>query len=291
MVSGNFTQLRCRRGWRVTILPVCKCPKPPSTFTTENQSHMSQSSQRFRSLLFVPGNRADMLEKATRNSPGGFIPDLEDSVPLSEKEAARTVVAEAIPNLLATGKRVVPRINSLATGLTEGDIAGVVLPGITAISIGKIASASDIGEVDRLLTAKEQSAGIEPGSTGILPWLETASAIVNSVMVANSTITSALLVFSMLEGNGTRFGFKLHFSRTVGGDDVRFLDRDLVRERGLVQRVVVAGQPGRRAGTLTDVTWISGSDRTGRATVRTGFTGRPRTKLRGKTSTGSGCSS
>ena len=48
----------------------------------------------------------------------------------------------------------------------------------------------------------------------------TASAIFNSVMVANSTITSALLVFGMLEGNGTRFGFKLYFSRTVGGDDV-----------------------------------------------------------------------
>ena len=29
---------------------------------------------RFRSLLFVPGNRADMLQKATRNSPGAFIP-------------------------------------------------------------------------------------------------------------------------------------------------------------------------------------------------------------------------
>ena len=38
-----------------------------------------------RSLLFVPGNRPNMLEKALSCAPDAFVPDLEDSVPVVEK--------------------------------------------------------------------------------------------------------------------------------------------------------------------------------------------------------------
>ena len=41
-----------------------------------------------RSLLFIPGNRPDMLAKANKYFPDAFIPDMEDSVPLSEKRNA-----------------------------------------------------------------------------------------------------------------------------------------------------------------------------------------------------------
>ena len=42
-----------------------------------------------RSLLFVPGNRANMLQKATGSNPDAFIPDLEDSVPALTKKHRR----------------------------------------------------------------------------------------------------------------------------------------------------------------------------------------------------------
>ena len=137
------------------------------------------SYPRFRSLLFVPGNRADMLQKAVRYQPGGFIPDLEDSVPVEEKIGARKTVADAIPDLALTGRPVVPRVNSLATGLTEGDITSVVMPGVTAISVGKVSSADDIMLVAEMVTHQEDTCGLETGSVGILPWIETAAAIVN----------------------------------------------------------------------------------------------------------------
>jgi len=38
-----------------------------------------------RSLLFVPGNRSDMLAKAAGLTPDAFVPDMEDSVPVEEK--------------------------------------------------------------------------------------------------------------------------------------------------------------------------------------------------------------
>ena len=133
-----------------------------------------------RCPLFIPGNRSDMLGKAGRYSASAYIPDLEDSVPVGNKEDAREVTGDALPSLAEIGRPVVPRVNSLSTGLTEDDLKAMVGPYIVGISIGKVKTAEDVREVDAMLSDLERDAGIELGSIGILPWLETASAIVNA---------------------------------------------------------------------------------------------------------------
>ena len=140
-----------------------------------------------RCPLFIPGNRAEMLGKAGRYSASAFIPDMEDSVPLANKAEAREVTADALPSLYELGKPVLPRVNSLLTGLTEDDLAAVVGPHIVGISIGKVKSADDIAAVDGMLSELERGRGIEIGSVGILPWLETASAIVNAFGICNAS--------------------------------------------------------------------------------------------------------
>ena len=70
-----------------------------------------------------------------------------------------------------------PRVNSLSTGLLEGDIDAVVIAGIVGISIGKIRTPEEIHEVDRLLSARERTLSLEHGSVGILPWIETAAGV------------------------------------------------------------------------------------------------------------------
>ena len=137
--------------------------------------------------LFIPGNRRDMLAKAGRYSPSAYIPDLEDSVPLANKEEAREVTSDVLTSLRAIGRPVVPRVNSLSTGLTEDDLKAVVGPNIVGISIGKVNGACDIAEVDRMVSALEGSRGLGEGTIGILPWLETASAIVNAYEICASS--------------------------------------------------------------------------------------------------------
>ena len=140
-----------------------------------------------RCPLFIPGNRAEMLGKAGRYSASAFIPDMEDSVPLANKAEAREVTADALPSLYELGKPVLPRVNSLLTGLTADDLAAVVGPYVVGISIGKVKSADDIAVVDKMLSELESDRGIEVGSVGILPWLETASAIVNAFGICNAS--------------------------------------------------------------------------------------------------------
>ena len=156
-----------------------------------------------------------MLSKAVRNSPGAFIPDLEDSVPHSEKASARATVTAAIPSLAATGSAVIPRVNSLSTGLTADDVAAVVTPEVTAVSIGKVATAADIAEVDALLAARELDLGLPDGSVGVLPWIETASAIVNVSAICDASQRVRWIAFGAED-----FSADMGISRTVDSDEV-----------------------------------------------------------------------
>ena len=69
-----------------------------------------------RSLIFVPGNRRDMLEKAREFDADVIVADLEDSVPPAEKLNAREIVKEMIPTLSGRGQKVVVRLNSPGNG-------------------------------------------------------------------------------------------------------------------------------------------------------------------------------
>lgn len=98
-----------------------------------------------RSYLFVPGNRPERFAKALTSGADALILDLEDSVPLAEKAAAR----EAVARWLETARPAAPvwiRVNPLANPAHQHDLqilqrvrpAGLVLPkceGLDNVSI------------------------------------------------------------------------------------------------------------------------------------------------------------
>ena len=143
--------------------------------------------QVLRSLLFVPGNRANMLQKAAGSKPDAFIPDLEDSVPNDEKAEARNVTASHLEQLAQTGRRVIPRVNSLETGLLEEDLAAVVGPHVYGVSVGKISTPADVAAVEGVLENLEASAGLHAGHVKLVPWIETALAIVKAYEICTAS--------------------------------------------------------------------------------------------------------
>lgn len=132
-----------------------------------------------RSLLFVPGNRPNMLEKALGFRPDAFVPDMEDSIPAAEKDNARQTIKAHLEKLHASGVPVIPRVNALETGLAEADLEAVVGPHIDAISIGKIYTPEDIQKIDQIIADLEVRTGVEPGKIKLIPWIETAKSIVH----------------------------------------------------------------------------------------------------------------
>ena len=141
----------------------------------------------FRSLLFVPGNKESMLRKAINFRPDAFVPDMEDSVPDSEKANARNTIGGFLPELAATGIPVIPRVNALDTGWTADDLAAVVGPHIYGISIGKIHVPDDVHQLSELLDGLENQAGLEAGRIKLFLWLESAKAIVHCYEICSAS--------------------------------------------------------------------------------------------------------
>ncbi|MBI4298532.1 MAG: CoA ester lyase [Chloroflexi bacterium] len=140
-----------------------------------------------RSLLFVPGNRQDMLQKAQALRPDALIPDMEDSVTAAEKNKARETVAFMLAPLNQAGHTLIPRINSLGTGLLEKDLEAVIGPNIYGVSVGKFDSARDAQQVISIVEVLERKAGLESGRIKLIPWIETAKAIVNAYEICSAS--------------------------------------------------------------------------------------------------------
>lgn len=132
-----------------------------------------------RSLLFVPGNQPNMLSKAMGFTPDALVPDLEDSVPVEEKAHARDITASFLAPLAQAGPLVIPRVNALDSGLLEDDLAAVVGPHIAGVSVGKIQTPDDIDRIADLIAPLEERAGVPVGHVKLIPWIETARAIVH----------------------------------------------------------------------------------------------------------------
>ena len=144
----------------------------------------------FRSFIFVPGNRANMLERARNFTADVVMVDLEDSVPAGEKSTAMDLAKEWVPILRREGQKVMVRVNSLDTGLTRIELEAIVSPDLYGISLGKVGSTWNIRDVDRILSAIEPQAGVAPGTIKIVPWVETGSAMVDArdIGIASSRV-------------------------------------------------------------------------------------------------------
>jgi citrate lyase subunit beta/citryl-CoA lyase len=140
-----------------------------------------------RSLLFVPGNKTNMLSKAEHVAADVVLPDMEDSVPDAEKANARETIAAALPRLRNFQQRIIPRVNSLATGWLEADLKAVIGPEIYGISVGKVHDAGDIATISVLIGKLERQAGLEVGRLKLIPWIETAQAIVHCYEICTAS--------------------------------------------------------------------------------------------------------
>lgn len=128
---------------------------------------------RLRSLLFVPGDRPERFAKAAASGADAIILDLEDSVSLANKDAAR----HAIADYLAGTREVVTlvRVNPLDGHLTAADVAAILAAGPDAIMLPKAEGAPSIAQLDTILRSEAaRDASLPP----ILPIAtETAAAI------------------------------------------------------------------------------------------------------------------
>lgn len=140
-----------------------------------------------RSMLSVPGISERFIDRAQSLPADVICFDLEDSVAPVEKPAARALVARSLGGFPAAGRLLVVRINGLDTGLAEADLEAVVGPDLHGINLPKVRDADDLRQLDHYLLFLERTRGIEPGSVAVIPWIESAEAVLNAYEICSAS--------------------------------------------------------------------------------------------------------
>lgn len=120
-----------------------------------------------RSLLFVPGDSARKFDKARGTAADALILDLEDSVSLEGKEAAREATREML-GAERGRQKVYVRVNALDSGMTLADLAAVMPGRPDGIMLPKACGAGDVDKLSNYLDAFEAANGIDAGHTRII---------------------------------------------------------------------------------------------------------------------------
>jgi citrate lyase subunit beta / citryl-CoA lyase len=139
-----------------------------------------------RSLLFVPGGRPELIAKAFRLGADALILDLEDSVSLPEKAAARRAVAAALDRGGPEPPLVFVRVNGVTSGLIDLDCREAVRPRANGVVLPKCDTPEQVLAVDARLRVVEDRYAVPRGTLRILALIESARGVHNAAAIARS---------------------------------------------------------------------------------------------------------
>lgn len=136
-----------------------------------------------RTMMFVPGNNPGMLQNAGIYGADTVIFDLEDAVSITEKDAARRLVVNALKTIKYPCETAV-RINHISTPFGYDDLEAILAerPGI--VRLPKAEFAAEMEEIDQIITAAEKKYSFPAGSIKMMAAIETAVGIMNAAKIA-----------------------------------------------------------------------------------------------------------
>jgi citrate lyase subunit beta/citryl-CoA lyase len=169
-----------------------------------------------RTALFVPGNRPDRIVKAFGTGADVVIIDLEDAVPLSEKESSRTNVREKVAE--SVDKMILVRTNALGSAFVDGDLDEAIVEGVNGIILPKVERADDITKINTLLTEVEKNRSLPEGSICVFPLIESAAGIQHIYDIV-STKTKPARIYTVMFG-AADYTLDMGIEMTMGGNEL-----------------------------------------------------------------------
>jgi len=139
-----------------------------------------------RSTLIFPVNVQRFVEKAHLRGADCIVMDLEDSVPVGEKEVARSLIRDYIPIVGKGGGDLAVRINRPIDQATE-DLEASVWPGLTCVALPKVESAEEVRTRDGIITDLEKRREMGAGTVQIAVAVETALGVVRAFEIASAS--------------------------------------------------------------------------------------------------------
>lgn len=149
-----------------------------------------------RSRLIIPANVPKYLEKACLRNADALVLDLEDSVPVAEKIAARAFIKEWVPVVGQGGSDVLIRVNNTEM-LLKDDIEAAVMPGVAGIVVPKVEGVGEIQAIERIIARQEREKELAEGQIKISVLIESCKGYLNM----NEIVQASDRIDSLTIGN------------------------------------------------------------------------------------------
>ncbi len=134
--------------------------------------------------MYVPGNNPSMVKDAHIFGADTVMFDLEDSVAINEKDAARFLVYNALKGLNYEGAEIAVRINGLDTPFGREDLEAIVRVRPNIIRLPKAETPEDVRCIEERIEDIEKKEGIPVGSTRLMAAVESARGVLNAREIA-----------------------------------------------------------------------------------------------------------
>jgi len=145
-------------------------------------------------MIFTPGHRRDLIEKAIRSGADAVIIDLEDAVAVESKVEAR----ESLADLPPASVPFYVRVNGPATAFMWEDVVAAGRAAVAGIVLPKAEDPGLLREISGALTAIEIWSGKERDGIGLIPLIESALGVRQTFEM----LTSSRRIESVLFGGG-----------------------------------------------------------------------------------------
>ena len=174
-----------------------------------------------RTGLYVSASSPVNMAQAPFYNEDMLIYDLEDSVPRTEKDAARLLVYHTVKYHRPKDKEVVIRVNGIDTVYFEQDLECAVKAEPDTIRLPKVESAAQVEQVSEQMERLEQAAGIPKGKIHLICNIESFQGILHAQEIAAASPRNVALALSAedftasMKMERTKAGMEIFYARNV----------------------------------------------------------------------------
>lgn len=211
-----------------------------------------------RTGLYASGSTPVNMIQAVFYNEDMLIYDLEDSVPATEKDAARLLVYQMLKEHRPADKYVVIRVNGIYSDYLEDDLQAAVRANPDCIRIPKVEYAREVQAISKRIAEIEAEVGLEVGKIELICNIESYMGVLNAGEIAKADPRVVALaaaaedLTASLKAQRTKKGLEMFYSRNAilmacraaGVDALDIVFSDINDEEGLREDTALAKNLG-----------------------------------------------
>ena len=200
-----------------------------------------------RTGLYASGSTPVNMIQAIFYNEDMLVYDLEDSVPASEKDAARLLVYRMLKEHRPEGKYICIRVNGIYSEELEQDLQAAVRANPDCIRIPKVEYAREVQAISRHIAEIEEAVGLEVGKIELICNIESYMGVLNAQEIAMADPRVVALsvaaedLTASLKAQRTKAGLEVFYARNAvllacraaGVDALDIVFSDINDEEGL----------------------------------------------------------